>query len=267
MKRILSVSRSMGSLLFISGLALAQPLILDSRVSPDRLFSNQLDYRSPDHQDLQAEYPRNPDETDDLEPIGQLYNHWEHAMALEVRGNYAFIADRYAGLRILDISEPEEPEEVAFIDTPGGANDCRLDGDRIYIADLWGGLRIIDVSDPLHPFETGSYSEPGFHAYRLDFSGSHVYVVDYNDGMHIIDISDPSIPVHTGYILIGGDPMDVVVRENIAYVTANRSGLRLIDVSDPSTPLFLNAYYTYYDHFNSVVLDWPFAYISDEGTG
>jgi len=34
---------------------------------------------------------------------------------MEIMGNYAYIADNEAGLRIIDISNPASPQEVGFV--------------------------------------------------------------------------------------------------------------------------------------------------------
>ncbi|MEX1054431.1 MAG: choice-of-anchor B family protein, partial [Rhodothermales bacterium] len=48
---------------------------------------------------------------------------------LYIRGNYMYQSNYLSGLRIHDISDPENPREVAYFDTaPSGENTTRLDG-------------------------------------------------------------------------------------------------------------------------------------------
>ena len=65
-----------------------------------------------------------------------------------VVGDLAYVADNQAGLRIIDISNPEEPTEVGFFDTPGTALHVAISGDYAYVADGPGGLCIVDISEP-----------------------------------------------------------------------------------------------------------------------
>ena len=65
-----------------------------------------------------------------------------------VVGEIAYVADGQAGLRIIDISNPEEPTEVGFFDTPGTALHVAISGDYAYVADGPGGLCIVDISEP-----------------------------------------------------------------------------------------------------------------------
>jgi hypothetical protein len=60
-----------------------------------------------------------------------------------VAGDRAYVADHNAGLRILNISEPSAPDEIAFYDTPGQAHGVAAVGEVAYVADAEGGLFIL----------------------------------------------------------------------------------------------------------------------------
>ena len=72
---------------------------------------------------------------------------------IELRGDRAFIAYYQDGVRVLDLSTPEQPREVAHFNTwqpataPGGpfegAIGIRLAGDLVYVADTERGLMIL----------------------------------------------------------------------------------------------------------------------------
>jgi hypothetical protein len=51
-----------------------------------------------------------------------------------VAGNHAFLADGGAGLRVVDVSDPTEPREVGFYDTPGSACGVAVSGNNAYLA-------------------------------------------------------------------------------------------------------------------------------------
>src|SRR3990172_2867887 len=73
-------------------------------------------------------------------------------------GNYAYLADYYGGLRIIDISNPAAPSETGFYGTPGEAWGVAVAGSYAYIAAGDSGLRIIDVSNPAAPRQTGVFN-------------------------------------------------------------------------------------------------------------
>ncbi len=49
------------------------------------------------------------------------------------------------GPRIVNISNPANPTETGFYDTPGGASDVAVAGDYAYVADWVGGLLILKI--------------------------------------------------------------------------------------------------------------------------
>ncbi|MFN3821717.1 MAG: T9SS type A sorting domain-containing protein, partial [bacterium] len=57
------------------------------------------------------------------------------AKGVAVSGSYAYLADGFSGVRVVDISDPREPREVGYYDSPGFAWDVAVSGDLIYLAD------------------------------------------------------------------------------------------------------------------------------------
>ncbi|MFQ5739992.1 MAG: LVIVD repeat-containing protein [Acidobacteriota bacterium] len=68
---------------------------------------------------------------------------------------YAYVGDDFAGLRIIDISDPTNPVEAGFYNTPGIVSDVAVSGGVAYVCDGFFGLRVIDVSNPASPSEIG----------------------------------------------------------------------------------------------------------------
>ena len=59
----------------------------------------------------------------------------DDALGIAVAGSYAYVADYAGGLRVVSITDPAAPVEVAFYDTPGATRRVALAGDLIYVAD------------------------------------------------------------------------------------------------------------------------------------
>jgi hypothetical protein len=112
-----------------------------------------------------------------------------------IEGNYAFVADWYSGLAIIDISDPTNPGSPVYENTAGNAIDVYVSGDYAYVADELNGLAIIDISDPTNP-GTPVYEDTTGNAADVFVSGNYAYVADYDSGLAIvqvrlIDIIDP----------------------------------------------------------------------------
>ena len=71
--------------------------------------------------------------------VGALYHKWETARAVAVQGDFAYVATGATGLSILNISNPDLPREVGFLDYGGieldGAMDVAVAGDYAYVID------------------------------------------------------------------------------------------------------------------------------------
>ena len=63
-------------------------------------------------------------------------------MDVYISGNYAYIADRNAGLQVVDISIPTSPTLVSAYDIEGkgGALSIYAAGNYAYLTDSWCGL-------------------------------------------------------------------------------------------------------------------------------
>ena len=182
-----------------------------------------------------------------------------------VSGNYAYVADYWNGLRIIDITDPTNPTEGGYYDTGGSAEGVAVSGNYAYVADCWEGLRIIDISDPTNPIESGYY-DTGSDAFGVAVSGNYAYVADHIDGLRIIDISDPTNPTESGYYDTGSDAYGVAVNGNHAYVADWGDGLRIIDITDPTNPTE-SGYYDTGSYAWGVAVSGNYAYVADWGDG
>ncbi|MDP8239937.1 MAG: T9SS type A sorting domain-containing protein, partial [Candidatus Hatepunaea meridiana] len=106
------------------------------------------------------------------------------------------------GLRVVDITDPENPEEVGYCNTPGYACGVAVSGNYAYVADHSSGLRVVNITDPENPEEVGYYDTPGSANGVAISEDGLIYVADYtNVGVYRFtdpaSVDDPtfSIPV------------------------------------------------------------------------
>jgi hypothetical protein len=75
----------------------------------------------------------------------------KEVLDMTTRGDYAYLAASGEGLRVLDLSDPANLDELGFYEANGGVVGAVPDGQAIWLADENGGLRQVDVSDPTAP--------------------------------------------------------------------------------------------------------------------
>ncbi len=146
-----------------------------------------------------------------------------------VQGNRAYLAAKSYGLIIMDITNPEEPQEIA-VQEQTNALDVFVQGDYAYVADSTG-LKIISINQPGYPI-VGSCDTP-YSARAVYVQGDYAYVADYNY-LWIINISNPENPYAVGSYR-ASSPKDVFVQGSYVYLT-DSEGLRIIDAGNPSNP-------------------------------
>ncbi|MCX6639363.1 MAG: T9SS type A sorting domain-containing protein [bacterium] len=170
--------------------------------------------------------------------IGQVGHAWEGiAHRVFVSGNYAYVAANEAGLRILDITDPANPAEVGYFDTPGEAYNVFVTGGHAYLANYFDGLYIIDVTDPVHPALLGHWDDSDFMAYDVVVNGPYAYLAYYGADLIILDVSNPAHPVEVGGLSIPGAAWGVDLQGDLLYIAGN--GLFIVDISHPTAPVLI----------------------------
>ncbi|MEA1969731.1 MAG: hypothetical protein U9N77_16125, partial [Thermodesulfobacteriota bacterium] len=131
---------------------------------------------------------------------------------------YAFILDKYYGLRIFDVSTDSEPKELDRYDMRTSLYwgqlsevvDLAVDNKYVYISDSTHGITVLDffsyvedetvlkisepvLSDPNQETPSGQLETVGS-ASGLFLSGNTLYAADGNNGLFTADISDRSNP-------------------------------------------------------------------------
>lgn len=164
------------------------------------------------------------------------------ADGVTVSEGYAYVGHtNTGGICVIDVTVPESPKQVGYIDTSGFHNKMQVSGDFLYYAAGYWGLAIIDISVPENPVEVTYFDTPG-NAHELEVSGGFVYLADDDEGLRIIDVSDPWNPVEVSVFESVGDSRCIAFQDDKAYVSTT-NGLHVIDVSTPITPTEVGVFY------------------------
>ncbi len=164
--------------------------------------------------------------------LGELRTGAE-AMGIRVAGTRAYLADGWAGLRVIAIADPAAPHLLGTLDTPGTAQALDIAGEMAYVADGAGGLRVVWVGAPTVPQEVGASTVPA-EAADVAVSGYIAYVADRLAGLRSIAVVDPSHPISYGMFPLAGPVLGVDVQGTWAAVAEGPAGAHLLDVNDPT---------------------------------
>jgi hypothetical protein len=186
----------------------------------------------------------------ELEFVGSCSVPGAAAAGIYVNGDFAYVADYFSGLQIIQITDPVSPVIVATYDMEN-AYDVAVEGDYAYVAGA--RLEIINVGNPLNPIYVGSYLFFSNNT-AIRISGDYAYLGKIQF-FEIIDVSDPAAPYQAGYYdfdewtcFITG----VYISGDYAYTAANTSGLGcnlgrcsfdILNISDPGAPVLVSSLY------------------------
>ncbi len=148
---------------------------------------------------------------------------WGESKDVQVRDNIAYCTFG-AGLVILDVSDPNNPQYLSKYYTQVSPEQITLYGDYAYVAGGSGAggaaMMIFDISDKYNPVKVGQYGE--------DFAGWKITIDTANSplvaavcagdhGVHFVDISDPANPQFLSHYNLP-DARDVLIDGDTAYV-------------------------------------------------
>jgi hypothetical protein len=164
-------------------------------------------------------------------------------------------------MRIIDVSEDDDPREVGFYGVGSNTFDVDALGDYAYLTSEQG-MHVVDVSNPADPEEVGFFGTQGA-ATRVTVKAPLAYISDREMGLRIVDISSPSALSEIGSYLTQGEDQayGVFVTNEYAYFAEGSQGLAILDISDPSRPVKIGSLDTSGDAFEVKVVD-DLAYVA-----
>ncbi|HEU5055577.1 MAG TPA: hypothetical protein VFU21_03605 [Kofleriaceae bacterium] len=122
---------------------------------------------------------------------------------VEVRDGLAFIAegslDLVGGLRIFDVSDPEDIRLVAhYSEDCTEALDVALTGDLVVVACSFDGFHVLDVADPARPVRRAVVPAPEIAAAWSVAAWDGGAALGHDRGVIVVDLADPAAPADPG---------------------------------------------------------------------
>ena len=103
-----------------------------------------------------------------------------------MEGDYAYIADSYGGMEVINIANPNAPSTVGYCGLSDAAQGVHVAGEYAYIANyILGGVQVLFIGNPQAPIPFGWYKRTGCFAMNVTSSENHIYVADGVAGIQI----------------------------------------------------------------------------------
>jgi hypothetical protein len=189
-----------------------------------------------------------------------------------VDGNYAYITNQDDGLKVVNITDPTNPNIIGSYVTTDIAQSVFVDGDYVFIADYQGispqykNFLILDVTDPTNPIHLGNCTTnfvAGDVARDVVVDGDTAFVANDQGGVSVVDVTDPSNPIRIGERDTAGTSIKLAIAGDYAYVADGTNGLVVIDISNPTSPTITATYSTGISSATNIVVEGNYAYVVD----
>ncbi|MHA1512303.1 MAG: LVIVD repeat-containing protein, partial [Promethearchaeota archaeon] len=145
-----------------------------------------------------------------------------------------YVADRFDGIEILDVSNLSSPVELGQLKLDS-AIEIDVVGSYAYISLYDNGLSIVDVSDPSDPVEISRFEDRLIK--DVFVNGTSCYLVT-DHGLFLLDVSDPVNPVFNNAYTYQNSAGGVFINANLIYYANGYAGLEILQIK----PTNLNYY-------------------------
>lgn len=189
---------------------------------------------------------------------------------------YAFILDKYYGLRIFDVTTDSLPLELDKYDMRTKlyygqlslVTDLYVDSAHAYITDLTNGLTILDIfSNSENPglidiAKKGQIATPGA-ASGISLFLDKAYIADGNEGMFVCDVRDRANPVQTGHYPATGTYSTLASEKGVFLADATNGLTRLAPGND--NQFDPNGNFPAPSQVNRLIVNGEYGYYLDSG--
>jgi hypothetical protein len=183
------------------------------------------------------------DVSDPVNPwMNGTVNAWHIAQGIDIKDDYAYMNDGY-GLDVIDVSDVTNPVKTEnYFGGYGFSDDVSIHGNRLVFTQKYQypRLNFVDISVPGQPVlrhyddvcNGWSYY---YGSFPVDQDDDHVFV-GTGDSLLIYDIADFSNPVQVAVYFAPGDINDVLVDNDMLYISTVDYGIEIISIDHIESP-------------------------------
>ncbi len=155
---------------------------------------------------------------------------------IQIKDDYAYIRDEPLGIRIVNIANPAEPEEVNILEYEY-TDDIEMSDNLLFCGGGdCGMLGIFNIQDLENPEEISITYGRARSAQTLKIVQDQAYVLDNLGDLSIFDISNPEEPRLLSQFDCRRQPQSIDIKGAYAFIPMSTDGLSIVDVSNPENP-------------------------------
>ena len=176
-----------------------------------------------------------------------------HNLSIDTATGYAYIVKQdYTGFRVVNLADPENPEDVITVSVPLRLNDVYARNDTVYVGEYQSGsFSIFDLSDKENPqlLARVDVPNPGIvHNIWPTDDGTHIMTTEETAGktVKMWNIEDmENIELVGEYLGVNSLAHNTHIMGDFAYISHFTAGVTVVDISDPTNLIEVAQYDTY----------------------
>ncbi|HMW35735.1 MAG TPA: putative Ig domain-containing protein, partial [bacterium] len=173
-----------------------------------------------------------------FEFVSRVGNPDDGATDLVLDGKTLFVANKFSGLQIIDISDIRRPIIRSRTKSEGQNFGIAKKDKMVFLSDNKAGLVIYDVTSLSKPKLVTSFETRG-EAWDVQIKDNYAFVAAGLAGLLVIDITDPKAPKEVGSLRFDKDwdfARQLLIRENRLYLADRKAGVHIINIENPLAP-------------------------------
>ena len=172
--------------------------------------------------------PSNPFQTGYIVTLESTTDNRAHDV--DISGSLAYVVQAGSGIKVVDVSNQQNPSLIGTFQTGARFNDIAVLGDVAYVATSNAELLVLDVSNPASPNVIGTFETHGG-ILGVTAEGSTAYLSIGKLGIVAVDVSDPFNPALAGEYNTPGFCRRALADDNRVYVADGNAGLVILETN------------------------------------
>lgn len=190
-----------------------------------------------------------------------------YAQDIDVRGDFAYVANGQAGLQVIGIADPADPQRGgAYDDTQESALCVAVRDSFAYVGLASGaGLLVLDIRNPAAPDSEWYVGEDGgYTEYDICAPSDTYYVYIAAHDFFIVENCSTQFPYFEQRVGTPGNARGIFVSNSYAYVACEQMGLNIYFAARPDTgePILVGSVDTP-SNARKVCVSGDYAYVAD----
>lgn len=174
----------------------------------------------------------------------------EFANDIVVSGNYAYLAIGQQGIKIVEISDPENPKQAGYITSVNDPQALFVEDNFLYVAGGKAGIFLYDITQPESPVLVTSEVTSG-NALDVVVKGEYAYIANGRSGLAILNVTN-----HKQFRKIGAldftsklgannGAIALIILDKYAYLSnTSRKSIAIISIDNPRQPKVVGEFKT-----------------------